>query len=370
VTDRTGRRLRAACAGAVIALVAAGCSTGSSTSSTASTTSLPQYGPAEKTTLNVGVVPAIDSAGFFVAMHDGLFAKEGLTINYTPEVSSETAVQQQVQGKLDITGGNYVSYITEVAEDHEPLEVVAEGSIMTPGTQVIYTPANSPVKSVTELEGKTLAVNAPGNIDYLLDVSVLSGYGIKIAPIGHYEANAVNFADTQIPFPVMATTVTAKNSPYAAATMPEPFASLSEQSSGMVPLVDLDQGATQQFPIEGYVVTKQWAQANPNTLKRFLAALEEGQEISDTQREQVELAFESITGPGGSTSLASAGPYGRISPAVASLVALNTYPIGIDPTRIQRVADVMYEFGLLKQPFNVSSMIMPTSAFNFTPFGS
>src|ERR1700722_6918996 len=42
----------------------------------------------EKTTLNVAVVPAVDSAGFFVALHEGLFSKEGLTIHYTPAVSS------------------------------------------------------------------------------------------------------------------------------------------------------------------------------------------------------------------------------------------------------------------------------------------
>ncbi len=31
----------------------------------------------EKTTLNVGVVPAVDSAGFFVALHEGLFKARG-----------------------------------------------------------------------------------------------------------------------------------------------------------------------------------------------------------------------------------------------------------------------------------------------------
>ena len=87
----------------------------------------------------------MDSAGFFIALHDGLFAKEGLTINYTPAVSSETAVAQQLKGQLDITGGNYVSYINEAAVDHEPIEVVAEGSIMQQGAQTIFTMPNSKI---------------------------------------------------------------------------------------------------------------------------------------------------------------------------------------------------------------------------------
>src|SRR5262245_45728306 len=102
MTGWTGKWLRAMGASAAFALVAAGCSLGGGNSSSAT----PQYGPPEKATLNVGVVPAMDSAGFFVAMDEGLFAKEGLTINYSPTVSSETAVQQQLEGKHDITAGN------------------------------------------------------------------------------------------------------------------------------------------------------------------------------------------------------------------------------------------------------------------------
>jgi NitT/TauT family transport system substrate-binding protein len=365
MTGRTGKWLRAASAIVTVALVATGCSSGGGTSTTASTTSLPQYGPAEKTTLNVGVVPAMDSAGFFVALNDGLFAKEGLTIKYTPETSSETAIKTQLSGGLDVSAGNYVSYVDAVAQNGDPLEIVAEGSIMTPGAQVIYTPANSPVKSLSELKGKTIAVNAPDNIDFLLDEIVLSGYGIKVNNTSTYSGSEVNFPAGPIAFPTMAQAVTAKGSPYAAATLPEPFASIAEES-GMVPLVDLDQGAAQQFPIEGYVVTKQWAEKYPNTLDRFLAALEEGQEISDTNRTAVEQAFEDIKATPGSGLPAAA--FGQVPPVIASVMALNTYPIGIDVTRVQRVADVMYQFNLLSKPFNVASMILPSSQFNFAPF--
>jgi len=50
------------------------------------------------------------------------------------------------------------------------------------------------------------------------------------------------------------------------------------------------------------------------------------------------------------------------------VMALNTYPIGIDATRIQRVADVMQQFGVLKSGFNVKNMLLPASAFNFSQF--
>jgi ABC-type nitrate/sulfonate/bicarbonate transport system substrate-binding protein len=37
----------------------------------------------EKTDLNVAVVPALDSAGFFVALYGGLFKAEGLNVHFT-----------------------------------------------------------------------------------------------------------------------------------------------------------------------------------------------------------------------------------------------------------------------------------------------
>jgi NitT/TauT family transport system substrate-binding protein len=349
-------RRTAACAAALTAVagLAAGCSSSPSSSAGGVTSAVSalstDFGPAEKTTLNVGVVPAMDSAGFFIALHEGLFAKEGLTINYSPAVSSETAVAQQLKGQLDITGGNYVSYINEAAVDHQPIELIAEGSIMQQGAQTIFTMPTSKIKTLAELKGHMVGVNAPGNIDYLLGVSVLQENGIN--------PESVDFPTQPIPFPEMGGMLASGK--VSAAVLPEPFASQAEQQYGAVPLADLNQGATSNFPIEGYVVTKQWAAQNPDTLRRFLAALEVGQEISDTDRAAVEQAFEAINGP----------QNGQITPGIAAVMALDNYPIGLDATRIQRVADVMYEFGVLKTRFNVSSMLLPTSSFNFAQFTS
>jgi NitT/TauT family transport system substrate-binding protein len=38
----------------------------------------------EKPVRNVAVVPAVDSAGFFVALDRGLFKAQGLTVNFHP----------------------------------------------------------------------------------------------------------------------------------------------------------------------------------------------------------------------------------------------------------------------------------------------
>ena len=210
---------------------------------------------------------------------------------------------------------------------------------MQQGTQAIYTMPDSKIKTLAELKGHLLGINAPFNINYLLVASVLTENGVKLS--------SVHFPTTPIPFPVMAAAL--KAGKIAAAAMPEPFATAAEQQVGAVQLADLNQGATQSFPIQGYVVTRSWAEQNPNTLKAFIAALAQGQEIADTSRSAVEKAMETLKGP----------QNGQIPPIIAAVMAINIYPTSIDKVRIQRVADVMYQFGLLKRQFNVTPMIGP-----------
>jgi len=314
---------------AVALALAVGCSNGGSAANA------PR---AEKPVLNVAVAPAVDSAGFLVALDQGLFKAQGLTINYIPVTSSETAIAAQVAGTYDITGGNYVSYIQAQQRHEANLDIFAEGSVMEPGTQGIYTMPDSSVTTLADLKGQTVAINAPNNILYLLTASVLTEHGIS--------PGSVHFAS--IPFPEMPDEL--KSAAVSAAVLPEPYASGVEEAQGGVPLADLDQGATANFPVEGYVVTRQWAAKHPRTLAAFYTALEEGQRIADVSRAAVEQAMVDMPAPFGASA------------ETAAVMALDSYPVStgppgsVDKVRLQRVVDVMQQFlGFGK--FDIDSML-------------
>lgn len=107
---------------------------------------------------------------------------------------------------------------------------------------------------------------------------------------------------------------------------------------GLQELTDLDQGATANFPVGWYVVTKAWAKKYPHTLTAFLTALRTAQAIADTDRHAVEMAMEKLP-----------SPY-TVPPAIAAMMSLETYPLtvapDIDRARVQRVADAMLQFGM------------------------
>ncbi len=46
-----------------------------------------------------------------------------------------------------------------------------------------------------------------------------------------------------------------------------------------------------------------------------------------------------------------------MSAQTAAIIALPDFPLGVDRVRLQRVADAMQRFGLLKQPFKAGQMI-------------
>jgi NitT/TauT family transport system substrate-binding protein len=293
----------------------------------------------EQPDLNVAVVPAADSAGFFVALHEGLFSAHGLHVTFIPAVSSATVIDAQALDepgrRVDISCGNYVSYIqaqenydqgmrpstTDEAMVAADLDIFAEGSVMEPGAQGLYVMPGSPIRTLADLQGKVIGVNAPGNILYLLTASVLADHGLSVsgARFEYY------------PLPQMAAMLEAGK--ISAAVLPEPFASQAQLSMGVTLLADLDQGATGEFPVQGCAVTRQWAAMHPVTLAAFRAAFEQGQRIADANRSAVEQAMEALP------------PGIGLTKVQAAVMALDSYPFGpVDTVRIQRVADVMRQY--------------------------
>jgi NitT/TauT family transport system substrate-binding protein len=297
----------------------------------------PKVSGLEKTNLTVGAVPVADEAGLYIAQDEGLFAAEGLHVTIDPILSSADSTKGQNDGKFDITAGNAVSYVQEQVTHQSDLEIVAEGSLMQANNQALYTLPGSPVTNISDLKGRRIGVNVLNNIGTLLISSVLQEHGMSVRDV-HFVA---------VPFPALGQAL--KQRKIDAAWLPEPTASADAQSMGLQELVDLDQGATAGFPVGWYVVTKAWAKKYPRTLAAFLDALRAGQQIADGNRTAVERAMEKLPAPF------------TVSPVIAAVMSIETYPLTIAPdinrVRVQRVADEMLRFHMLKTSFQVSSML-------------
>jgi NitT/TauT family transport system substrate-binding protein len=287
----------------------------------------------EKTSLVVDVFPTVDTAGLYIAQMNGLFARQGLHVTIKFTSTSQQAVNAQVAGQADVTSADYVTYVDNEVTGRARLRIVAEASFLQPHVLALMVSPHSTIGTVAELKGKSIALAAPDDIGGLLVDSLLAGNGLS--------PHQVRFR-TGIALPTTGKAL--DEGTVDAAPVPEPFTSSSEEAYGDQPLADLDQGATESFPIQGYAVTEAWARQHPHTLQAFDRALEQGQELADTNRADIERAMNNYLGI----------PY-----QTAAIMALPDFPLSVDPVRLQRVVDAMNAFGLLPakdHSFRVSTM--------------
>lgn len=309
-------------------------------------------GPApEVSTVVIDAVPTADAAGLYIAADNGYFAKQGLTVKIVPINGGEYGMGDLQTGKAQLIEGNYVSFIlAQVAgkfaapnpdnptqlEPTRPIDMrmIADSSQMQTGNQALYVLPNSPYKTVQQLvkAHAQVGVNSLHNIGTVLLGSLLAsdGYGVNsLEQVPEVLPNMPKLLDQhKIP----------------AAWLPEPFGTEAEQEYGAVQLADFDEGSLQNFPIGTIAGSTSWVQSHPNTVAAFLRAYQQGQQVADTDRAAVEQALVTNTG---------------VTKEVAATMTLDTYPLVMDVPVMQRVADAMYEFGLIGKRYTIANMIQP-----------
>lgn len=313
-------RIRVLCVAAAAALLAAGCS-GSGGSSA--------VGPLEKTNLIVAAVPAIDSAGLYIAEQRGYFAQEGLHVTIVPAISSSDVIKQQLAGKYDITAGAYPSYILADEQQHANLKVLVAGSTMAPNVQEVVVPSGSRITKMSQLSGKTITLNALNNIGQLLVESMLQDNAVPGKPKFNVQ-----------PFPAMGPLLAQHK--LTAAWLPEPFISLYEEKYGVEPLADANQGAAESLPIEGYVVTQSWLNKYPHTAEAFKIAMEKAQAVAATNLGEAQKAMTAFAG---------------VPKLAASVLPSPGFPTDTQAGPLQRVITLMVNFNLMSQGYNAANLI-------------
>lgn len=302
----------------------------------ATTACTPAFGASdapEKTNIVVTDFPTVDSAGLYIAQMDGFFKQQGLNVTIRPASASQLAASSLVNGTSDIAVADYVTYINTEINQGARLRIIDEASALQPNDLSLLVNPHSGITTLAGLQGHTVGVVAEDDISTLLVDAVLTENGVN-----------PDLVNIEPGFPLQNVGGQVNTGLADAAPIPEPFASESEQDYGLRQVADIDQGMTKNFPLDGFAVTQAWARKYPNTLAAFNRALEQGQELADTDRAAVEAAIEK---------------YLVITPWTASMVALPDYPLTVNPEQLQRVADAMVQFGLLPsgdKNFKITSM--------------
>ncbi|MBV9794527.1 MAG: ABC transporter substrate-binding protein [Actinobacteria bacterium] len=313
---------------ALAAVTTAGCVSGAAAGKVSAT------GP-EKTNLVIAAVPTASSAGVYVAQRDGLFRQAGLNVKIVNISAGANVTPELLHGSIDVVNGAYAGFIQAQIHGAAQFHILADGYAGAPNVDEVVVLPKSGINSVKQLEGRTVAVNALGSVAQLLVSSALSSQGVAPSKV-HFVAMG---------FPAMPAAL--QRHQIDAAYLAEPYLSQAEEQTGGEELLDVNQGATQDFPIDGYAATVQWCRKYPKTAAAVAKALDEGQALADTNRPLVEKALTKDT---------------TITRQIAAIMALGDFPDTVDTVHLQRVPDLMQSFGLLKQRFSMNVMTKPVGS--------
>ncbi|RSM89667.1 thiamine biosynthesis protein [Kibdelosporangium aridum] len=286
-------------------------------------------GPLKRAKVTVGVLPIVDAAAVHMAIKKGYFKAEGLEVELKNLAGGAAAIPGMANGELQFAFGNYVSFFAAQSKKVLDITLIADGYQARPHVFMIVAARGSGIARPQDLAGKKIAINTKNNIVELTTRATLEAAGVDMKTVTFVE----------VPFPDMRTGLERKN--FDAAFMVEPFITQAERLAGVTAVADPASGPTNEIPIAGWAASAKFTKENPRTVAAFQRAIVKGQRDCANRTDVEDLVT----------------AYANVERQTASLLHLGTWPLTLEPARLQRVADLMKTYGVLTGPLDVKAMI-------------
>jgi NitT/TauT family transport system substrate-binding protein len=283
------------------------------------------------TTLDVQETAGVPSAFVAFGMAKGFFAKQNLKIDLQTSQGGAATVPALVSGKIQVAGSNVVSLLI-AASKGLPVEAIAPGTSAHGAGQkdfgALMVAKGSSIRDVTQLEGKTVAVNTLNNIAEVVVKASLQKSGV--------DPDRVKLRE--IDFPEMGAAL-AKGD-VDAAFLIEPFVTIAKRAGDRV--VDYSYVTTEpNLQVGAYAVSRKFAEENPDAVKRYRAAV--GATATYLMAHQAE--FRAFLAKQAKTPV-----------KLAKTMELPTFTTSLNTASMQRTAGLMQRFGLVKDRVQVDDL--------------
>jgi NitT/TauT family transport system substrate-binding protein len=309
----------------VAALALAGCSPSAPASGETSA-------DGELTTVTIGLIPITDVAPIYLGIEQGIFAEHGMELDIQLAQGGAAIVPAVVSGEYDFGYSNAVSLLV-AHEKQIPIQVISNGSTSTnidgADTTEVAALADSGIKTILDLQGKTVAINALSNFgDTTIRNSLEQAGG---------DPDSISFVE--VPYPNMPAQLAAGE--VDAAWTTEPFRTQILQEGGVSvasPMVDM----AENFDAAYYFSSAQTVSTNPELVKNFRAALLESFAYASANEDAVREIIQD---------------YASLSPELAATVALSQWIPEINRTGLETLAAAAIRYGVLSEEPNYTGFI-------------
>ncbi|HEX6418492.1 MAG TPA: ABC transporter substrate-binding protein [Acidimicrobiales bacterium] len=286
----------------------------------------------ELTTIEVGVVPVVDVAPLYLGIEKGFFEEEGLDVQPAVAQGGAAIIPAVVQGDQEIGFSNIVSLLIGQTEDL-PVQVISQGIQATDDpendTAAVAVPADSDIQDVTDLEGKTIAVNTLRNISELTVSAALEGEGVDVSTI--------NFVE--VPLPDMVGQL--ESGQIDAAGLVEPFITTGKAAGHR--MLIYDRVATEpELTVATYFTSDEYMESDPDVVEGFVRAMHRSLEYATENPDEARQAI---------------GEYTEIPPDVLEDVVLPLWQTDLNVDSIELISELMVTYGITDEEADVDALI-------------
>ena len=244
---------------------------------------IPEFAvPDGATEVTFGYIPVSIFAPVFVAYEKGYFAEQGLDVTLEQLPGGSDMVLLTATGDMDMAVGGIGPAYWNATDQGLPVEIVAPGHmegnpVASPLMISKRACEDGSITGVADLEGKKVAVNAPGATELWLDIALQTG-GLSIEDV---ELQYMSFPDA---------VVALESGALDASIIGEPLATRAEQEGLAVRLVP-------EFAIEGIQPTMVfgntgWMAENPDAATGIIAGyLKASRDLAGNFNDPVNLAI-------------------------------------------------------------------------------
>jgi NitT/TauT family transport system substrate-binding protein len=288
--------------------------------------------PQALTTVKFGYIPIVDAAALYVAIDEGMFKAQGIDASITSISSGSAILEALSTGSLDVGLSNTLSFVLARAAG---IDLVSIGGAQVDDQQhkegAILSRADSTINSVSDLRGKTIAINASKNIVDLSIRKLLRKNGIS--------PDDVRFVE--IPFPQMESVL--KSGQVDAIAVAEPFWTFAVNHGGVRVIGYYYGDVYNQLELGSWFATQKWVTANPATARKVYDAFVNAVKfLNDPQNDK--------------TVRGIIANYTKTDLATASQMGLPTFETQLTQAGVQKIMDDMVSEGFLDKPITLDNI--------------
>ncbi|GAA3723365.1 hypothetical protein GCM10022225_00270 [Plantactinospora mayteni] len=280
--------------------------------------------------IKVGDIEGAPASFLAFGIQQGFFTEQGLDVALVRQQGGAAIVPGLVSGDLAIGGSNAVSMLLARSRGI-PVRIIAPGTSVGADPardfSAVVVAANSPIRTVSDLAGRTVAVNTLTNVSEVVLKASLEKAGA--------DPNSITFLE--LGFPEMLPAVTQGR--VAAALVIEPFVTIAVGQGVRVlfrPYVE----AKPNLAVGTYAASEAYIRANPAVVRAFQRAAARTAAHITAHPEEYRAALPGIA---------------NVRPDLAPKVNIPVWGTGVDVESLEFFADRMARYGLVETKPDVAA---------------